>query len=123
MRRRRTGVPIRRTAVCVGGTARTFGHPIVYRTIRGHVLDALGGHTVPFAYLKLGDDRGSVIARAGAGLAPLEARHISAAPRRALRRCSSTSVEGQPVALSQIGANAAEIQRRLGDSLGARREC
>ena len=28
------GVKPKRTAVCVGGAARTFGHPVVYRTLK-----------------------------------------------------------------------------------------
>ena len=31
--------------------ARTFGHPVVYRTLKTNVIDALGGIVVPFAYL------------------------------------------------------------------------
>ena len=54
------GVKPKRTAVCVGGAARTFGHPVVYRTLKTNVIDALGGIVVPFAYLKLGDDRGTI---------------------------------------------------------------
>ena len=37
------GVKPKRTAVCVGGAARTFGHPVVYRTLKANVIDALGG--------------------------------------------------------------------------------
>ena len=34
--------------------------PVVYRTLKSNVIDALGGIVVPFAYLKLGDDRGTI---------------------------------------------------------------
>ena len=46
-------------AVCVGGTARTFGHHVVYRSLGENLINGFGGlETNLFAYLKLGDRRG-----------------------------------------------------------------
>ena len=46
-------------AVCVGGTARTFGHHVVYRSLGENLINGFGGlQTNLFAYLKLGDRRG-----------------------------------------------------------------
>ena len=50
------GVKPKRTAVCVGGAARTFGHPVVYRTLKTNVIDALGGIRGP---IRLPQDSGT----------------------------------------------------------------
>lgn len=51
--------PPPRIALCLGGLARSFGRPLVYRALRGHVLLPLGAaSTSVFAHLRLGDVRG-----------------------------------------------------------------
>ena len=45
-------------ALLIGGLARTFAHPIVHRTLRGHLLESLGMEVAVFAHLRLEDQRG-----------------------------------------------------------------
>ena len=45
-------------ALLIGGLARTFAHPIVHRTLRGHLLESLGMEVAVFAHLRLEDRRG-----------------------------------------------------------------
>lgn len=54
-------LPAPPVALCLGGAARTFAHHIVYRTIKTNFIDAYGGDLTTFAYLKLEDERGSVL--------------------------------------------------------------
>ena len=53
------GMPSRvpRLALGLGGLARTFAHQLVYTTVRGHLIDAVGARTTVFAHLRLQDDR------------------------------------------------------------------
>ena len=46
-------------AIGLGGLARTLAHPLVYKSLRGHVVDGLGAQarTVVFGALRLTDDR------------------------------------------------------------------
>ena len=46
-------------AIGLGGLARTLTHPLVYKPLRGHVVDGLGAHarTAVFGALRLTDDR------------------------------------------------------------------
>ena len=46
-----------RLALGLGGLARTFAHQLVYTTVRGHLIDAVGARTTVFAHLRLEDDR------------------------------------------------------------------
>jgi hypothetical protein len=46
-----------RLALGLGGLARTFAHQLVYQTVRGHLIDAVGARTTVFAHLRLEDDR------------------------------------------------------------------
>ena len=46
-----------RLAFGLGGLARTFAHQLVYQTVRGHLIDAVGARTTVFAHLRLHDDR------------------------------------------------------------------
>ena len=46
-----------RLAFGLGGLARTFAHQLVYQTVRGHLIDAVGARTTVFAHLRLEDDR------------------------------------------------------------------
>ena len=46
-----------RLALGLGGLARTFAHQLVYQTVRGHLMDAVGARTTVFAHLRLEDDR------------------------------------------------------------------
>ena len=58
-RRQRTVRLVVRLALCIGGLARTFGHAVVYRSLKGHVMEALGfDETRVFAHLRLDDKRG-----------------------------------------------------------------
>ncbi|KAJ3106008.1 hypothetical protein HDU97_007192 [Phlyctochytrium planicorne] len=43
-------------AVCMAGAARTLKYPIVYKSIKNNVIDALGGEVKLFAYLKMHDN-------------------------------------------------------------------
>lgn len=45
-------------AMMLGGLARTFAHPLVHRSLRGHVIEALGCPVAVFAHLRLEDKRG-----------------------------------------------------------------
>ena len=45
-------------AVCLSGHARTLVQPLVYRTIKGHLVDAFGGDATVVADLKLRDESG-----------------------------------------------------------------
>ncbi|KAJ3191272.1 hypothetical protein HK101_007921 [Irineochytrium annulatum] len=47
--------PPPRIAICMAGSARTLKYPLVYKTIRKYVVEAIGGDPVVFAYLKLED--------------------------------------------------------------------
>lgn len=47
-----------RLAVCFGGLARTFGRALVHRSLKGHLIDALGARATVFAVLRLEDRRG-----------------------------------------------------------------
>ncbi|KAJ3168058.1 hypothetical protein HK101_011691 [Irineochytrium annulatum] len=42
-------------AACISGNARTFTYPLVHRTMKRFVFDAIGGEVTKFAYLKLED--------------------------------------------------------------------
>ncbi|KAJ3159871.1 hypothetical protein HK101_001005 [Irineochytrium annulatum] len=42
-------------AICIAGNTRTFRYPLVYKSIKHHVVDAIGGDATVFAALKLGD--------------------------------------------------------------------
>ena len=42
-----------RLALGLGGLARTFAHQLVYQTVRGHLIDAVGARTTVFAHLRL----------------------------------------------------------------------
>ena len=53
--------PAPQVALCLGGAARTFAHHVVYRTLKANFIDAYGGNLTTFAYLKLEDERGSVL--------------------------------------------------------------
>ena len=47
-----------RLALGLAGLARTFAHPLVYKALRGFLIDAVGARsTTVFAHLRLDDDR------------------------------------------------------------------
>lgn len=54
-------LPRPKVAMCLGGAARTFSNHVVYRTIKANLIDAFGADATVFAYLKLRDERGSVL--------------------------------------------------------------
>ena len=48
--------PPPKLALCIGGLARTFAHPLVYRSLLGHVLLPFGAsYAAVLAHLRLGD--------------------------------------------------------------------
>eukprot|EP00908_Phaeocystis_cordata_P016745 Transcript_28062.p1 GENE.Transcript_28062~~Transcript_28062.p1 ORF type:complete len:564 (+),score=0.42 Transcript_28062:315-2006(+) len=49
--------PPPRLALCISGLVRTFTHRLVYETIKGHLVDALGTATTVFAHLRIADER------------------------------------------------------------------
>ena len=87
-----------RIAIGLGGLARTFSHPLVYKTLRGHVVDALAGRiglrgtgggasVCVLAALRLEDDR-PVTAGGGPGMGATMGRAMHADVRRALNYLS-----------------------------------
>ncbi|KAJ3106009.1 hypothetical protein HDU97_007193 [Phlyctochytrium planicorne] len=44
-----------KVAVCMAGAARTLKYPVVYKTIKNNVIDALGADVKLFGYLKMQD--------------------------------------------------------------------
>jgi hypothetical protein len=83
--RGRTDAALPRVALGIGGLARTFPHPLVYKSLRGHVVDALGvEQTRVFAALRLDDDRPVSGGGNGAAMGTTMRRALAADVMRAL---------------------------------------
>lgn len=59
-------------AICIAGAVRTFVRPLLHRTIRTYLVEAVGGDTDVFLYLKTQDMRGDSSKYYGATMKPAE---------------------------------------------------